>query len=339
LFVAIVIACAPVAASAQPADDVESLSRLIDEGHADEAWNRLVQIVEREPDNLPMRYLASLAALETGRYDEARAHVNAGLDRSPDNATLLGLRSEIRFREGGDDIGARKDAKRALELDPDELRARFTDETLDVFYRADARRKGVIPALARDTPAGFVDHLFERGFAGAGALELATFIDLEILIAVPPERRTHAMLVGYLRDFLGGWAASHEGGYVGWLIGDTSTDGDRATVHVKMPIDIVLPESGIHQRGITTLDLELIETRDAFRITDAVLNGIDHRGKYGQVSTTPIAVRASHPLRSRPLLFEAGYRFGGPVLLIGVLVAVVLWLTGAAEKRRRRRRY
>jgi tetratricopeptide (TPR) repeat protein len=65
------------------------------------------------------RFLAA-AHLAAGRYEEARAVLDAGLELAPDDRMLIGQRGEAKA-ETGDPEGALADWRRALELDESDI--------------------------------------------------------------------------------------------------------------------------------------------------------------------------------------------------------------------------
>lgn len=115
-----------------------------------EAILSLNEVKRLDPDN-PRLYPMLARAHQMNRDREAaRAAIQEGLSRNPDDAVLLYLRGFLRHREGNAQL-ARQDLRRALEIDPNLPMAQRARQTLqDIEEGKPARR----PAARRLGPGG-----------------------------------------------------------------------------------------------------------------------------------------------------------------------------------------
>ncbi|MEK6813249.1 MAG: tetratricopeptide repeat protein [Nitrospirota bacterium] len=131
-------------------EKIEAAKRALDQRQAAEAIRLLNEAKRLAPDH-PRLYPMLARAHQMNRDREgARAAIQEGLVRNPDNALLLYLRGFLYHREGNAHL-ARQDLRRALEIDPNLPMAQRARQTLQDIEEGKPPRR---PAARRQGPGG-----------------------------------------------------------------------------------------------------------------------------------------------------------------------------------------
>jgi hypothetical protein len=348
-------------ARAAPSAEAEVILQLLESHRAGEAYRRVAPLLVAHPEDSYLEYLAAMASFHTARTAEAMEHVERGLRIKPESIVLLAVRARLRLLEG-DLVGARADVARVLATDPADADAAEMQAQLDTIEVAQARLGESTSRYAVGSPSWIVDRFLERAFAGAGAVELSVFIHPDVLQDVPEDARTPGLVVAYLARLIeqieskGAFQSYH---VEGWTILGSPPLGDDAWVQVSLVYeqditretalkgatvnldsifsDLELEEraeaadrlTGRRFREIMPVDFILGVSDHGFRIREVRVGGRDLqrplRGLDARILAYRMAAEASNP-----------WRFVGPLLLFGVLVAVVFWLVFARTGRRNR---
>lgn len=89
-------------------------------GSEERALEVLHKAVERDPDNVDLRYALALAAADLDRFEQARADLETILDQDPGNARALNALGYMLADRGLELQRARRMVERALEQNPDD---------------------------------------------------------------------------------------------------------------------------------------------------------------------------------------------------------------------------
>ncbi len=169
-------------------------------GRARAALGLYQAVVDSSPDNLEARGDLARLLVESGATSQALKIIQPGLDRHPDDVTLLVLRAAVRAQQQ-DLVGATADAERALQLDPTdeeavEVRAGLYRRSGD-FADAAARVRSALRTAPRSRP------LHEMLVDLYGALDEPDLAQkqLQLLIGLAPQepRYRYQLAISYSR--------------------------------------------------------------------------------------------------------------------------------------------
>ena len=352
LILVLITVTAPAARGHASADSaqVDEISRLLDERHAEAAYQRALALVATAPEDLEARYAAAVAAVSTGRLREAREHASAGLLVAPDEAGLLGLLGYTMLAQG-DLSGARATSQRAQALESSEPVSTEVAAQLGAIDRAERRLAGEDPRLDPGSAMWVVDRVLERVFAGATSFELASYFDVD------GNAQTLAMDLEEARRSFRNRAEEMSQDQLGWSVRGQDVDGDVVRVDVEIVSETVITQTladewkrtvpaspsmppdvidmldnveasehelvidrlvGTHQFSVTPVQFEVVPTGVSYRVRDVSLGGVSLR----EMMRSPPRMASEAPDRRKSFAYWFGY-YSVP-LAIGIIC--LYWL-------------
>jgi hypothetical protein len=229
------------AAHAQPADpELAAIEDAYAANRFGEMYELATALVAKRPDDAWARYLAAVGAQRIVRYDEARAHCDAGLAKWPDDPDLLGMRAQL-YLQVGDERVAEVAARRALAIAPEAGDAKLAIEEIELADRARKRFASTSSGLPAGSAAAFVDAWVEKVVRGASGDSLAASLDPHLFDGVFDGEVTHAWVAGVLEGGIAQakMAARMNGQtFLGWIVvPEERAERDTTWVDVQVPFE------------------------------------------------------------------------------------------------------